>query len=288
MKASQVKILPSAAIATYHDRFRAEVFVATTAGRKRELVTIEFFERRPDWARLEKLKEANWHLDVPEGQRLFAASAGHRRDPLNMFWVGWRDPQTIFALSLFQENPITVRLDPGDRLVDPPVTVSDRRMHQYFLRGEASAPQLMRHEFSGELNAPGVHDTRQLANIGTPVGVIGVAPIPEHPEGGTLVAWFQHGAEGGRVGFARIIREAAQVVLSDPIPGVRAFSNSRPGIFTGPEGPATAAFIVESTVIPACTIVEAVCDFDKATCETNIQKLAVGRDDLHAGASFYL
>lgn len=192
----QEKQVKADAVTTFFDGTYTEFFVASTTPDVRELVTTEFYERRPDLGEIERLKQVNWEVVVPEDTDLFVATSGLRRNYVNAFWVGWRTEDSLSALSIFQERPITVEVGSSDTLIHPAVVRPSGQMDQYFWRSEEQGWALFRHVFTGEMDEPGTVETRRLLQTSGQPELTTVAPVPGNEEGQVVVAWGERDEEG--------------------------------------------------------------------------------------------
>ncbi len=197
------------AVTTFFDGQHAEFFVVTAAPGTRELVTTEFYEQRPGGMR--PLKQVNWGVAVPAAD-LFAATSGLQRDVVQAFWIGGRTEEALHALSIFQEQPIVVDVEPRDELIDPAVVRPSGQMDQYFWRPGAETWSLCRHVLTGEGGTSGIVETHRLLQTPTPPVHSAVAPVPGDDAGRVVVAW------GAQADEALILR----AVLQDEEGGHRA------------------------------------------------------------------
>lgn len=280
------RLISAPTVTTYHDTQRAEVFVVTAEGGSRELITIQFFEKRPDLGEIERLKQANWTVKVPEGQALFIATAGQRRDALKTSWVGWRDQTMLNGLSLFLEKPLSVPINSTDRLIDPPVIVQGR-MHLYFFRLDRDEAQLWRHEFTGDMGQSGACLTKKLLALPAFPTVGALAPIAG-PAGEVVVAWMEAGNNGMRVGTTLIKGEPGPVLRTEALPQLRPLERMRLGVYAVPGAPARVRGVAQALDGSTYQLFEAVCDLSGAAANAQTQQLKLPKNSLHSAASFYL
>lgn len=275
------------AIATYSDGELTEFFIATVEPKKQGLITVEFFERRPDLGEIDRLKQVPWDVPVPEDVTLFVAGSGLLRDDLGTMWTGWRDDQALYALSLFQEQPVRVAIQDPKQLIQPAITVASKKMHQYWYQPEGDSWQLLRHELSGEFGQSGSVRTVTLGQYEGQPAIVGAAPVPDAKQDQVVVAWVGRQAAHSRVGIARIQGDSVETVYSQPLENRVPIEGQPPGIHVDAELGVTVGFVAESVLTGVYSFVEAVCDAGAETCSTQTQSLDIYPKGLHAARIFY-
>jgi len=215
------------AVTTFFDGTFTEFFVVDAPPGTRELATIEFYEKRPDLGEIERLKQVDWKVVVPEKADLFVATSGLRRNYVNAFWVGWHEEDSLYALSVFQERPIGVEFKPHDIRIHPAVVGPDGRMNQYFWRSEKQGWALCRHVFTGKMDEPGTVETQRLLQAPHRPELSTVAPVPGNEEGEVVVAWAAREEEGVAFRAVHADGDVFRRLTSTAIPGVNLWLDQR-------------------------------------------------------------
>jgi len=244
-----------ATLGVLFDGAASEFFAVTAAGKGRDLTTTQFFEVQADELEINRLKRAGWDVAVPPGVALFAASGGRRRDALKNYWAGWRTKTALHAVSLMQEEPIEVAREAADALVDPPLVMPSRRLHQYVWRRTDQAWQLLRHEFEGELNRPGSVKTVSLLSVKLEPSPAVAAAVPGAEADLAVVAWVERSGDACVAKAAWIEGETAAVAATGPLAGSTPLPSHRPALTVDPAGHARFDFLVR-TAKGACALVE--------------------------------
>lgn len=235
----------SEALTTFYDGEFTEFFGAAARSESRELILVEFYERRPDLGEIEELKQINWNVRVPEQASVFVATSGLLRDSLGVFWLGWRDEASLSALSLFQESPVTVSMEADDLIIQPPIVVASKKMHQYFWRFRSGAWSLLRHEFTGEFGSPGKAETVLVHRTKSEPILFAAASIPGSERDQTLVAWVSVTDEDTIVNALLLSDDSPVEFASYPIPGIPPLGRQRIGVHVEPNGCFSISFIVK-------------------------------------------
>jgi hypothetical protein len=271
--------LDASALATYHDARRSDLFVALSRPGV-GLVTVELYEG-PETGFAEHLQDTPWDVAVPEGARPFIATAGHRAGVLRMAWAGWREGLEIHAISIFHEAPIVARLEPGDRLVDPPILTGDKRLLQLVLRGRS----LLCHAFSGEEDQATGYALTHVVDLPGAAEHAVAAPILGHRTDGVLLGWAQPEGEGTcRAGCAILENGRVDLLLSDPVAGA---PFGTPGVHCAPGAPPEVGFVAAQgngrSALVTCAF-----DFDRRASRAATLALPEVASGLRAAATFYL
>ncbi len=259
---------------------RTEVFVvaADAAG---ELVTMEFYEPRPGEPAILFMKSAGWGTPLQPGVEVLGAWSGHRRNRTEMIWIGWRDAAAVHALSVYQENAIPLPLAPGDVVIEPAMTMFDRTLHLYLVRGGT----LLRYVATGELDQRPRVRLESLEDASAPL-LAAAAPVLEHPDGGAVVASVVAEEGGCRVHAFRASTAGVQEKASVFVAGWLPLPQSRMAVH--PADVASCAFVAEKDGGAAYAMLELRFDFASGQIDLRDTAVALEPQVARAAASCFL
>ena len=278
---------PPASLAVLFNGEFGEYYAATAMGSGRELTTIQFFEVQADTLEINRLKSVGWEVPVPDGVEIFAASGGILRDPAKIFWAGWRTPTRVAAQSLMQEEPIFGDLTPADRLIDPPLLVPSKKMHQYLWRREGDGEKLICLIFSGAFGEKGGVTSRSLVTSRTGPTLTIAGPVPGGTEDRTGLAWVEADGEKWRVRFAFVGPDAILEATTDAIEVEAPIERQRVTIRVDPAGRIAYAFLARARD-GGLQLVQAEADFkDRVRTFVDVTDLAMKAEAAHSGGTFY-
>lgn len=177
------------------------------------LWTSWFYETGIPERGLHRLKDVDWEVVPPAGAELFLASSGRSVDELGMVWLGWREHDTLQAVSLYREEPICCALEAGDRVLWPAVMAPSRQLHVYVWRPEGDGWRLHRFCITGE---PGPREPAvtcdALPLTSTEPHLSALEPLTGHPDGGVALAWCEERDGTVMAHVARLVGAAVERV----------------------------------------------------------------------------
>jgi hypothetical protein len=177
---------------------------------------------------------------------LRGSNGGSGSDAIPNYWVTWQEPGTLKALSIYQEDPLAVPMEPQDRLIDGPLLELDGRLHVYFLRKAAGGYDLWEHLFTGEAKKKGHASTAKLGFIAGEPLFIRADPLSRLEgfrdgefrtvvAGIAVIGWLTRDASGMRAHAAWLDASGIKPFDSDPIAGYAPFPNQRIGLWANPD-----------------------------------------------------
>jgi len=279
------------AISALADIDDTELFVVFADRKDRGLVTVQYFEKPGEGGldELRRLKDTRWETTVPEGFEPFAAASGRLRDDLGIFWAGWSNERSLHALSIFQEQPIRLTLESGERLVQSAVAVPSKRMHQYAWRERGTRAALWLHEFMGELDGPGRLASREIGLVEPLPTVSAAAPLSGTDDDRSVLAWAGSGDAGLIAGAVMAGAGEFAPAATTPAPRIRPADRQRLGLVVGQggEGILVAGFVGLQEDSGAYVFVEARFDLNVGEGKLELQPLPVPPGSVHSGATIY-
>lgn len=272
------------AVSVLSDGVDSEMYVAAVDARTREMTSYQFYETRPDLGEVDLLKRVEWDVPVPPGAQLFIATAGQPQGLLNAFWLGWRDQNSVSALSVFQEAPARAALVAGDRLIAAPIVAAgSRKLHYYFWRGS----ELYRLEFTGELGKPSAVETVRLAAENVAPSVFASRAVPGRSDDHEVVGFVTTRPTALEAGVVFIAGREVHRVAGDPVAGYLPLERQKPGIHVGADEVVTVGFVAQHRETKAYAVIETTCD-RVGKCSTSSRALAgVPPASLHSAAVIY-
>ncbi|MBW8890391.1 MAG: hypothetical protein JF616_21770 [Fibrobacteres bacterium] len=210
------------------------------------LRTRTFFEKANHGGEVDSFDAVDWKEKVPDGVPLRGSNGGAGSGAIPNYWVAWQEPGTLKALSIYQENPLSLPMEPQDSLVDGPVVGLDGKLHVYFLRKAPNGYDLWEHVFMGEAKKKGQAATAKLAFIaGDPLYIRAdpIARLEGFKEGEyksevagiAVIGWLTRDGSGMRAHGAWLEAAGVKLFASDPIAGYAPFPNQRIGIWANPD-----------------------------------------------------
>jgi hypothetical protein len=273
------------AVSVLSDGKFTELYVALIDGQHHEMITQQFFEPRPDLGEVEFLKRVNWEVPVPAaGAAPFIATSGRLQGDLDAFWVGWREGNTVSALSVFQEAPIRATLADSDQLVSQPIIMASKKLYYYFWHGA----QLRRLDFTGEFGHPGTVVTVDLSTEQSTPALSASRGVPGSTADESVLGLLETRNDGTVPAVLFVSGKNVKRVAGDPVAGYVPLSRQHPGLHVDTHGAVTIAFLAERRDSKAYALVECVCPKDKATCEVTTKPLPEVRPgSLYSAAPIY-
>lgn len=210
------------------------------------LWTRTFFEKPNHGGEIDSYKPVEWKEKVPEGAVLRGSNGGAGSDAIPNYWVGWQEQGIYKALSIYQENPLSLPMEPQDSLIDGPIVGLDGQLHVYFLRKARNGFDLWEHVFTGEAKKKGHAASAKLASIdGEPLFIHAepIARFEGFKDGGfrtvvagtAVIGWLARDGSGMRAHGAWLDGADVKKFVSDPIAGYSPFPNQRIGLWANPD-----------------------------------------------------
>lgn len=256
-----------------------------------ELFTQEFWEHPVDGRSIKAHNPVGWEEKVPEGVRLHPSSGGCMPGSFQMFWVGWVEGATLKALAITQENPIAVAIEPGDRLLHPPVLGWDKKLKWYFLRKQGAGYALCKHEFSGELNQPGTVVTEKLIELPYEPLFPVAKPVPVDMENGfrdngeAVLAWLSAEGTDLRAHALWIKGKTRDKAESDSVSGYRPFDRQRIDVWASGEGMVRVGWMMQRIDQDNVRAAEWVTDFRSQQAAILFHAKSLEASKLHSAAT---
>lgn len=208
------------------------------------LYTQTYFEKPNHGGEVDFFKPIDWKEKVPEGAVLRGSNGGAGSGAISNYWVIWKEPGVLKALSIYQENPLSLPMEPQDSLIDGPVLGLDGKLHVYFLRQEPGGYGLFEHLFAGEAKKKGQASTARLATIAGEPLFIHADPIAMFHDWHTLkheviglavIGWLTRDGANLRAHGAWLDGTGIRQFTSDPIAGYAPFPHQRIGLWANPD-----------------------------------------------------
>jgi hypothetical protein len=276
----------SEAITTFFDGKFTDFFAVTSEPTSHELVTIEFYEKRPDLGDIRFLKQVSWNVVVPPDGQLFVATSGLLRDHLNTFWVGWRTPDTLSALSVYQEAPINAPLDPAAKLIYPAIVLPSKKMVHYVWLPKEETWSLYKYDFQGNQGERGSVTRERVSQIDREPVLSAALPIPGADDDRTAVAWIEQADSGIKISAALFSGDSLETLSTPAIPFVTPMPHQRLAMHVNSSGTISVGFIMESR-IGGYVVMEVQFDIPKHLFTFHPEPLYVERGTLHSACMFY-
>jgi hypothetical protein len=208
------------------------------------LHTQTYFEKPNHGGQVDYYKPIDWKEKVPEGAILRGSNSGLGSGAIPNYWVIWKEPGSLKALSIYQQNPLSLPMEPQDTLIDGPVLGFDGKLHVYFLRKSPDGYGLFEHLFAGEAKKKGEASTARLANIAgeplfiraDPIAMFHDWKVPRHEiMGTTVIGWLTRDGANLRAHGAWLDGKSVKLFDSDPIAGYAPYGHQRIGLWANPD-----------------------------------------------------
>lgn len=273
---------------TFNDNGFIELFFVFRDAESGTVWTSQYYETGSNEKPIAKLKSVNWEVEAPPEATLFFPSAGLSLDELQMAWIGWRENQTLTAISLFHEQPLVVDLEPADVLIEPAVVLPDRRMVHYLWRATEGAWTLQYYVFSGEHEQPTSVGVEHLMQIeGEPV-LSTLEPATGEGRGRVALGWVELLDETVLVN-ASWLNGLEGVSLRETVPEAIALTvPQRMGLHLGREDHLSLSFIAERPDDGTYLFVKTDFDFVSKESRSSVQALRLDPESLHAACIVHL
>ncbi len=207
------------------------------------LRTQTFFEKPNHGGEVDFYKPVEWKEKVPEGVVLRGSNGQTGSGAIPNYWVVWQEPGILKALSIYQENPLSLPMESRDSLIDGPVLEANGKLHVYFLRKGQNGFDLFEHVFMGEAKQKGQASTVRLAAISGEPLFIRAEPIAlrfdrdkgAEAVGLSVLGWLTRDGANLRAHAAWIDAAGVKQFASDPIAGYAPFPDQRIGLWANPD-----------------------------------------------------
>jgi hypothetical protein len=274
------------AITTFFDGKFTDFFAVVVDPSSRELISMEFYEKRPDLGEIQFLKQVGWDIVVPPEAQPFAATSGLLRDQVNAFWAGWRTPDTYSALSLYQEGPLNLPMDPAARLIQPAIVVPSRNMLQYFWLPKDDAWSLYRHEFRGNQGERGSVATSRIGPAGHEPLLSSAIPIPGAEDDRSAVAWIEQTDIGIKATAMLFSGDTSESLSTPAVPFVAPVKRQRLAMHVSAGGTVSIGFVAESK-IGGYVVMEVRFDFANHIFTFHPASLRLEPGSVHSACMFF-
>lgn len=286
-------IVPFSSFAVLEKNSTGMIQIFHATGRNGELHAHDFREEDADGRRMVPAEPVGWGEKAPEDARFFAAAGGYKSDFFNMYWTGWTEGQTLTAVALSQENPITVPLLPGDRLIRPAVMGWDRKLKQYLVRKTGSGNAIFKHEFSGEPGMPGKVETVKILDLAYEPLLMVAQPVPIKFDmdtgfeelGEAVLGWLSEQGGNLRAHILWIKGKEAALVESDPVAGYRPFPDQRIDLWADLGGTVRMGWLMGRTDQEGIRSAEFVVDLAEETRSLLFRAESVDGTKVHSAAT---
>jgi hypothetical protein len=274
--------LSYSSLQTYHDFAKAEIYVLVKDPKHKKAVTLQYYERDPEEALINFLKDFRWDVTVPPECSLLASTSGVRIDYLNIYWFAWYERNKLSAYSMYLQKPVVVNLQPDDIIISSPVVTADKKLNIFVLR----AGQLWHYSFSGTSSAQASVQTKKIADFqGKPAMGVSV-PVPQSDKNEIVLSWISSTIEGLQIYNAILKNNELNVVRAELLEGVSPITKCKGDVHISESGPITFGFVANDD--NSYLMFTSVCDFDASKCSVNSEEIDISLDELSSAATFFL